>query len=485
MTTIDNDIDELGGTLFVGADAGGAAQIDLAALLAPNTADTAREVRVTVTRSDGVVVADGSLGDLASSPVTLQATPTDARFTIRASWFDYDDYIHIFCGDKSLEMSVYVFGLDELVVEDANDGDNYVDVSDAEPADLCISEDDGGYLNVCLAAFFYYDGYGNTTCKYNKWEIDQGTTVVANGGFTNCGGSVLFDTTPNVIRFRTPDMTDDFTFIAFVDQNQDGHPGQTEQQKTVKIHDTTMPFIYPFNENRNGTKPSISSSIAITNGKLRVTIADAPGYKKTSQGYDLYNVMTGTNSPTHDTDSAQFVVVWKDAGGNVVGKYTNAKPQNKARTSGALWVKENYTTNTPVGIGKRRVHQDSLPVPTNAASFTVILIYTDTLDKPYKDAEDEGTKGSMYGDLPMIIGSWSSTLGTDGKLRNVQRLWSDTFVAGHITGTYDSQSGYFTVAQQSEYTAYVKNLIKTRTGYHVVKRENDDVYFDTGYDIKP
>ena len=253
-----------------------------------------------------------------------------------------------------------------------------------------------------------------------------------------------------------------------------------------------MPYTFPFDQRakdqldaNNNPIPDVVSSVSISGGKLRVEVARRSGLESGSgQRGDLLGVFNGTAgyAQDKDTDSCQFAVEWLNQANQVVGQYTNAKPQGK-RTIAAGWTTGGYTRQTPIGLGQRSIYNNSASAPAGALKVNIVLVYTDILNGPDTDTPTVNTNGR--GDCPAIIASWSGSL-TNGVwwfTKNPQDVNIITPIPGGWPTAGQIVGGPFV----GGWIVGIQKCSLARTGYTLKPRGpkygNCNNAMDTGFDI--
>ncbi|HEX3997126.1 MAG TPA: hypothetical protein VHX65_01080 [Pirellulales bacterium] len=230
----------------------------------------------------------------------------------------------------------------------------------------------------------------------------------------------------------------------------------------------------------------ITVGVKSLGGKLRLRISTGPGYVRSRS---LISLVDGSASSFHDTDSAQAAIRWTNdqtplqAAWNSGG--TNAREPSPTRSKAADWTRDAVARGAD-GKLLEVVHWDAA-IPSEARHVDVVLVFTDVLSYTSRDHDDRTAAGRKRGDAPATIGSWSG--------ERLNGKWTFKINRSDLTPPNRNAAGqkeYPTQAQIDRLVGQAQRIVKSRTGFLLVKRDfgnassgGGDRKWDTGFDIVP
>ena len=352
-------------------------------------------------------------------------------------------------GDDKVKFTV--IELDSLTVNQHDDSNNTVTVTDSTPKNMIVWEDSKGNVGLDIKAMFEPGNVG----KYVYWGIEQGGAILKYGNFAN--EDSIPDQKFNVANGRNINV--------LVWLGGEADVNEKKLQVSVTAPDTHEDFIYPFawtQGQANPDKPAIISSIKTTNNKnkLQILVKKGEGYDQVSQGHSLLDVFKGIGT---DQDSGQVAIIWKN---NNHEGWNN----NDVRETNAVQVPISMSHRKD-GAAKWDQNGDGISwevqIPADAVYVKIILIYTDILEGNYTQNSSSGR-----GDMPAIVGSWEGTKDADGN-------WSFTMNTGDITTTNGNAPGE---GMKNDKVSSIGGILNGM-GFNLNERRKNSSTYDTGYDI--
>lgn len=219
---------------------------------------------------------------------------------------------------------------------------------------------------------------------------------------------------------------------------------------------------------------------------LRVQISTGPGYQRSDT---LLNLINGSASGYHDTDSAQAALRWTSGDAALKPAWksvsTNAHQQSPTRSHAADWTRD-APSRAADGRLVEAAHWDAA-IPAEARHVEVVLVFTDVLPYTSREHDDRTATGRKRGDAPAIIGSWSGDF--------VSGKWTFRINPADITPPNRNSAGqkeFPTQKQIDNQIAQSQRIVRSRTGLALVRRDfgasasaASDRKWDTGFDIVP
>lgn len=219
--------------------------------------------------------------------------------------------------------------------------------------------------------------------------------------------------------------------------------------------------------------------VEVINNKLRVSLKQGT----TTYGAARLPSLVLGDTTLQDRDSAQIAVLWLQdlttpcASGS---QATNAVEQNATRATGANWTVSKKAKSRVKGKLQDWAYWETA-IPTDATLVNIVLVWTDGLNERPEHHKDSGSEKAL-GDVPVIIGSWGGSISNRGK-------WSFYIYGRDLTPSNLDRNGNeeFPTAQQiSTMVTNSKAVVKKRTGYKLIERDNTNTnQTDTGFDIVP